>query len=788
MRKIIDFNKNWQFHKGDVSFDNLEEFLWEEISLPHTYNNLDGQDGGNDYYKGVTWYRKKLGQNIIPDGYDKDVYIRFGAASKKADVYVNGELAASHEGGFSAFTISLTGKLTDSDNEILVKVDNSAELPIYPMFADFTFFGGLYREVSLICFDCEEHFKVDEYGVDALLVTPDVSGKVLVKTKIHGGEDKNLCCKVRVCEALKKAHETDEDDKTSKCVVTKIDTPWNITSELTIESPKLWDGLKTPFLYNLEIQLLSENSIDDLSDNAGNDIDDSSNCLDRISTTFGFRSFKVDADTGFFLNGRSYPLHGVCRHQDRENMGWAITSKEHDEDMELIKEIGANTVRLAHYQQAPYFYDLCDKNGFIVWAEIPFISKYDERPKADDNLRSQLKELIMQNYNHPSICFWGIANETGMGGECDGMYKITKELNSIAKELDSTRLTTIANIGSTTTDSPLFHSTDITTYNEYKGWYEGSYDEHGDFCDEKHAELGNIPLGISEYGADAVLKWHSASPRVKDYTEEYQAILHEKAITAFNERKYLFGTWLWNMFDFGADNRDEGGSKGRNNKGLVTYDRKIKKQAFYLYKALWSDDPFVYVCGKRFTKRCEDKIDIKVYSNCQKVQLFINGELFEEKQGKAVFVFENVTLSEKNTEIVAKGKNTICEDFVVIEKVSQCPDEYIFKEEKNVSESVAQWFAGLTDSENSHFGELTVKEGFLSVYDPMEEVYRYKEGFEVMQELVAKPLSLIKPDMAERMKTGGAMSFHNIWNHISKMLPDDLIYVVNERLNSIKKN
>ena len=794
MRKTIDFNSNWKFIKGEISA--ADDGKWEEVALPHTYNAIDGQDGGNDYYQGIAWYKKTLNLEDIPEGFRENVYIRFGAASKRADVFLNGTMVGSHDGGFSAFTLDLSGILKEGSNELTVKVDNSKSLPIYPMFADFTFFGGLYRGAELICFDSSEHFKVDAYGTDALWITAasDDGRPGIVKIRFmpqassakgHNGSEKSgvngktrYVVTIYDIEKTSSEKECAERDVCSTLICLNADSQDEIIeTELEVPNAHLWNGLTDPHLYKAVVTMTSG--------------DGEAEVYDEISASFGFRNFKVDAENGFFLNGSSYPLRGVCRHQDRENMGWAITKKEHDEDMALIREIGANTVRLAHYQQAPYFYDLCDKEGLVVWAEIPFISGYDKRKEADENLRSQLKELIMQNHNHPSICFWGIANEIGIGGECPEMYEMVKELNAMAKELDSKRLTTIANVGMTKTSSPLFHNTDITTYNEYMGWYEGKPEDHGPFADERHIELGSIPLGISEYGAEAVMKWHSADPKVKDYTEEYQALVHEKAMEAFGKRDFLWGTWLWNMFDFAADNRDEGGCKGRNNKGLVTFDRKIKKEAFYYYKALWNKDPFVYVCGKRFTKRYEEKVAVKAYSNLSELSLYVNGELIQTLEGETIFRFDPIELPEGDSEIVVKGRSY--EDKVIFSKADSIPAEYVYKEEKNLSEAVTQWFAEVAaqstggDADSSGPKEIIVNEGFLSVYDPLEEVYKYPEGYKAIQELVAKPMSMINPSMADRMKTGGAMSFHSIWNHISKMFPDDLIFIVNERLNKIQK-
>lgn len=782
VRKIINWNNNWNFYQGELdekillnrtansksnnekkAEDTQSEELstWDVVQLPHTWNAYDGQDGGNDYYQGVAWYHKMF---TVEENWKK-VFIRFGAVNKMAEVWCNGNYVGEHRGGFSAFTFELTSFLQAGENEILVKVNNSNELPIYPRQADFTFFGGIYRDVELIGFEKEVHFDVATYGTDALFVTPQVDGSIQVTTYAIGG--RMACAKIF--------------DKEGNCIAeaenvlcgTAYSISEKLECKLSIPTPHLWDGTKDSYLYRLQVSLYDENASEE---------------ADSIATQFGFRNYKVTAEEGFFLNGVSYPLHGVCRHQDRENLGWAITEKEHLEDMALIREIGANTIRLAHYQQAPFFYDLCDRNGMVVWAEIPLISVYDNEREADENLVQQMQELILQNYNHPSICFWGIANEVGIGGESEHLYEILKELNRITKELDPTRLTVIANVGMTKTDSPLFHITDVASYNEYMGWYEGKKEDHGPFCDERHNQIPNVPLAISEYGAESVISWHSDEPKVKDYTEEYQALVHEAAQRDFEKRPFIWATWLWNMFDFAADARDEGGCKGRNNKGLITYDRSLKKQAFYFYKACWSSEPFVYLCGKRFTKRAKDVVDIKVYSNQKAVILWVNGVRQERLLGNTIFEFKQVPLKGKFNEVIVRTEDG-CMDTLIIEKVEFELEEYVLKEEKNVSEDVAQWFASIhaKNKTNELIRELIVNEGYLSVFDPLEEVYRYPEGVTALQELVEKPLSIMNPDATSGMDQIGAFSFANIWHHIQKQLPDDLIYVLNERLNKIKK-
>lgn len=738
MRQVINWNRNWEFQNESTP----DPALWEQVSLPHTWNALDGQDGGGDYAQGIGCYRKRF---TVEPGC-RELYVRFGAVSKTARVLCNGHLAGEHAGGFSAFTVNLTPFLREGENEILVFANNSNDLPVYPQNADFTFFGGIYRDVQLLCFDGEAHFDVTAFGTDPLFVTAAPDGRVRVV--VCAPEGTGLHVQIRNPDGSVAA----SGDGISR----------NGKTELTISlaEPKLWDGLEAPNLYTCTVSMPG----------------------DEISTTFGFRSFRVSAEEGFFLNDRRYPLHGVCRHQDRENMGWALTEKEHLEDMALIREIGANTIRLAHYQQAPFFYDLCDRNGMVVWAEIPFISVYDDRREADENLRTQLRELILQNYNHPSICFWGIANELGIGGESERMIAMLRELNTLAKELDPSRLTTIANVGMTMPESEQFHITDVASYNEYMGWYEGTPDDHGTFCDARHSKMPQVPLAISEYGADSVLSWHSAQPKCKDYTEEYQAIVHEKAYAAFERRPYLWATWLWNMFDFAADARDEGGCKGRNNKGLVTFDRAVKKQGYFFYKAKWSAEPFVYICGKRFCKRHEDVIDVKLYSNAPEVTLWVNGKPVGKQAGNAVFTFPGVALTEPFNELIARipGGQT---DTLILEKVAQMPGEYTYVVQKDVSSNVAQWFA----SQKLEVKELVIREGYLSVEDPLELVYQYPEGERAVKELIQKPLSIDHPAMAARMDKGGAMSFASIWNHISKLLPDEALYLLNERLNKIPK-
>ena len=391
------------------------------------------------------------------------------------------------------------------------------------------------------------------------------------------------------------------------------------TNTLTVREPHLWDGKKDPHLYTATATV-----------HCGDD-------CDEVSATFGFRTFEISAD-GFVLNGRSYPLRGVCRHQDRKDKGYALGAADHEQDAQLIQEIGANTVRLAHYQHDDYFYDLCDKLGLIVWAEIPYISRH--MPNANDNTETQITELINQQYNHASIVVWGISNEITMFGKHKkDMLAQHEKLNALCHALDKTRLVTLACFSMCTPSNKVAHITDVVAWNLYLGWYVPFFWLNDLWFWYFRKRFPHRPIGLSEYGAEGMPNLHSAKPKRGDNTEEYQCLYHEYMLKFFERNKYLWTTNVWNMFDFAADSRNQGGEPGMNHKGLVTYDRKLKKDAFYLYKAYWSDQPFVHLCGKRFEHRTEKKLKIKAYSNCKTLQLFVNGELVENKSGDKIFEF-----------------------------------------------------------------------------------------------------------------------------------------------------
>ena len=593
-----------------------------KVALPHTWNNIDGQDGMADgpYWRGLGCYHLELPNPT--EG--KKQYIEFQGANHVATVYCNGREMGCHKGGFSTFRFDLTPAMKPADNILTVEVTNAVS-DIYPQNADFTFYGGLYRAVNFIEVT-PAHFDLLKDGTSGVFVTPRANGMTRVDLFPVGAEG----CTVKV--ALK-------DAEGNVVAQSAADAAAHTVIKIKVKEPHLWNSMEDPYCYTCEATIEKDGAV-----------------LDAVTETYGYRSFHVDPDKGFFLNGKSYPLHGVSRHQDRQDMGWAITPKEHEEDIALIKEVGANTIRLAHYQHDQYFYSLCDHTGFVLWAEIPFISQFIPTQEAHDNTISQMTELIAQNYNHPSIFFWGISNEITIAGETEELYQNLCDLHALAKQLDPSRLTTMAQVSMVPMDSEHTYITDLQSYNHYFGWYVGDVEDNGPWLDKFHALNPDRCLGVSEYGAENILKWHTAYPDNHDYTEEYASHYHHEMLKTFATRPYLWATHVWNMFDFAADARDEGGVQGRNNKGLVTYDRKTKKDAFYIYQAYWTTKPMVHVCGERFVDRAPDERFIDVYTNCDEVTLYVNGEAVATKAAvDHEVLFENVALRDGDNVITARS-------------------------------------------------------------------------------------------------------------------------------------
>ncbi len=670
MRNILKLNENWLFVKGT---DDVTNRAGEQVNLPHTWNATDGQDGGNDYFRGACLYVKALDKEALPEA-DR-YYLEIKGANSSACVYANGEKLCSHDGGYSTWRVDLTDKLTDS-TDIAIVVDNSPNDTVYPQMADFTFYGGLYRDVNLICVN-ESHFDLEYYGAPGIAITPTVEGEAArVAVEVYV---KNLKDSQKIVYTL---YDSDENELDK---IESVDT----RVEFEIKNVHLWDGRRDPYLYCMEAEIVENGEV-----------------IDNVCSAFGCRTFKIDPENGFILNGKEYPLRGVSRHQDRLGIGNALLPEHHEEDIGYIMEMGANTIRLAHYQHDQYFYDLCDKNGLVIWAEIPYISKH--MPTGRDNTISQMKELIAQNYNHPSIVVWGLSNEISIAGSNDDLIENHKILNDLAHEMDKTRLTTIACVSMCNTDDPYIQIPDVVSYNHYFGWYGGDTSMNGPWFDKFHAKYPNIPIGMSEYGCEA-LNWHTSNPRQGDYTEEYQAYYHEELIKQLFTRKYIWATHVWNMFDFGADARSEGGENGQNHKGLMTMDRKYKKDSFYAYKAWLSDEPFVHLCGKRYIDRVEDVTKVTVYSNLPEVELFVNGESIGKKTAEDHFFrFDVKNVGE--SKLVAKAGEF--SDESVIRKVDKMNEDYLLKEQG----AVLNWF------------DVVEKEGYFSLNDKLSDIMSCLRG------------------------------------------------------------
>lgn len=638
MRSTTKLMKNWQFTGPDGKTT--------AVDLPHTWNNIDGQDGGNDYWRGICIYKTRFAAPAF-DKNTQQVWLQFEGVNASAKVTLNGVEVTRHDGGYSTFRADVTALLADS-NELIVEADNSKNDRVYPQKADFTFYGGIYRDVSLLVVN-RNHIALGYLGGPGVQITPTVNGAnadIEVKTWMEGdGEVEFSIYDAAGAEVL---------------------TGKGRDTTVTLEHPHLWDGVRDPYLYTCAVRLVLNGEVQD-----------------EVRQRFGVRSFSVDPKQGFFLNGRPYPLHGVSRHQDRKGLGNAITREMHDEDMQLIKELGANTIRLAHYQHDQYFYDLCDEAGMVVWAEIPYISEH--MPNGRENTISQMKELIVQNYNHACIVCWGVSNEITISTKDNrDMRDNHHVLNDLCHEMDKTRLTTLACYAMCGPFNPVAHITDLVSWNLYLGWYVPGLFLNNLWMDFFHLCYPNRALGFSEYGAEGMPNLHSSHPRRGDHTEEYQAIYHEYMLRCFDRHKWLWATHVWNMYDFAADARDQGGEPGMNHKGLVTFDRKTKKDSFYIYKAWWSDEPFVHICSKRYADRTENEIEVKVYSNQKNVTLYVDGEKLAEQEGEHIFKFR-VKLNGE-TKVQAVAGDSI--DDAVFRKVDAPNPDYKLTKKKSTS---ANW-------------------------------------------------------------------------------------------------
>ena len=738
MSKAILLNTGWTFTKEGHD---------EPVTLPHTWNAVDGQDGGNDYYRGTCSYARTLEKPELSDG-DR-VVLQFDGVAMTAVVSLNGEKVAEHKGGYSTFRVDITDALHDGANELIVTVDNSDNDTVYPQKADFTFYGGIYRDVTLHIVPAV-HFALAENGAVPVKVTPIVTDlnarrcEVTVEAAVVGAESVTFTLDGQQTSVAAK-------DGTAKAV-------------FTLEHARLWDGVDDPYLYTVTAYL----------DNG-----------EQASARFGCRKFEIDPQKGFILNGRPYPLRGVSRHQDRKGAGVAITREMMEEDMALILEMGANTIRLAHYQHAQAFYDLCDEKGLVIWAEIPYITMHMHNGRA--NTLTQMEELIVQNYNHPCIAVWGLSNEiTAASAVNEELLENHRALNDLAHKLDPTRLTTMANVFMLEITSPILEIPDVNSYNLYFGWYLGELDQNDDFFDTYHAKYPDRCIGFSEYGADANPAYQSAHPEKGDYTETYQCVYHEHMAKMIADRPWLWATHVWNMFDFAADGRDEGGKNGENQKGLVTFDRKIKKDAFYLYKAYWSKQPFVHTCGSRYVDRTEDVTKVTVYTNQPQVELFANGKsLGVQQKGEYPFFYFDVPNSGETT-LTAKAGD--CTDESHLRHVNEPNRDYVLQEEG----AVINWF------------EIETPPGYMSINDTIGDILATTRGKLLALRIVQMVRANMKKnkggstggmaDMAKGMKInkslidmGKGFTVKRVCMMAGGLFTKEQILEINAKLNKIKK-
>lgn len=765
MAERIDLNKNWKFVKDSAEYPG-EEAEAAAVSLPHTWNAEDGQDGGNDYFRGTCWYLKELEKPRLPR--DGQAWLEFEGAAMTAGVYLNGKKLAEHAGGYSTFRVDITETVRTAEEETLklaVSVNNGSNGSVYPQSADFTFYGGLYRGVSLILVP-QAHFELGYCGGSGLKVTPVVkdpeTGETEVTVEAWVSGDAR-----QVTFAVSEAGYAGEREVSAETGLDGERRAFEKSGELSISAPvekgcaravftmehaRLWNGLEDPFLYTATATL--ENG-------------------EQVSARFGCRQFAMDPQRGFLLNGRPYPLRGVSRHQDRRGVGNALTPEMHREDLELILEMGANTVRLAHYQHAQEFYDLCDERGLVLWAEIPYITMH--MPGGRANTLTQMEELVVQNYNHPSIVCWGLSNEiTAASAVDEDLLENHRLLNDLCHRLDGTRPTTMANVFMLEPDSPVLEIPDINSYNLYFGWYLGELEQNEEFFDEYHKKYPDRCIGLSEYGADANPGFQSSHPERGDYTETYQCVYHEHMLKMIQERPWLWATHVWNMFDFAADGRDEGGEHGLNQKGLVTIDRKLKKDAFYLYKAYWSKTPFVHLCGSRYTDRAEDVTEVKVYSNLPRVSLYVDGSLFEEQEGSRVFVFRVPITGEHSVECRGEG----CSNVMLIRRVAEPNPEYCFGKKQDV----VNWF----DRED-------YDPDCYSVMDTLGELARSPEANAIIESMMAQA-SASRGDVAQSVKDNPAlkrmmarMTVQSLLKQAGDAVPEAAVKQLNAALQRIKK-
>lgn len=649
-RENILINQDWNFRFSHQ----VNHSSARRVDLPHTWNAQDALSGKIDYKRGIGNYTKNI--FIRPEWKEKRLFLRFEGANSVSNVFVNGKQIGEHRGGYGAFIFEITDKVNyGKDNSILVRVNNGEQLDVMPLVGDFNFYGGIYRDVHLLLTEDICISPLDYASPGIYLMQKQVTDKqadICARINLSNGtaQPQKAILKLQINEGAKTVYESEKEVTIAPRTTVQ---PENM--EFTLSNPHLWNGTQDPFMYQAVVTLSKDGKE-----------------LDKVEQPLGLRYYTTDADKGFFLNGKHLPLHGVCRHQERAEVGNALRPMYHEEDTRIMREMGVNAIRLAHYPQATYMYDLMDKNGIVTWAEIPFVGPggyadkgFVDQPSFRENGKEQLKEMIRQHYNHPSICFWGLFNELKEYG--DNPVEYIKELNVMAHQEDPTRSTTSAS----NQGGALNFITDNIAWNRYDGWYGATPATLATWLDATHKKYPELKIAISEYGAGASI-YHQQDSLVQTepgswwHPENWQTEYHVQNWKIISERPYVWGSFVWNMFDFGAAHRTEGDRPGINDKGLVTHDRKVKKDAFYFYKANWNPDPMVYIAGHRNVKRVKPVTDIEIFSNCTEVTLKVNGKPIGKMKPDALnmCVFKGVELSrgDNDIEVVARDGKKVLTD------------------------------------------------------------------------------------------------------------------------------
>lgn len=728
---VVVNNNPWSPSANSSMWDGMEAVPahseWEAVNLPHIWNKDTATLGAPRIYE------KEL--TLVSPGEDNHYYLAFGGVFGLCRVFLNGRVVGEHKGGYTRFCVDLKDAV-DGVNTVTVFTDNTVVTDITPLSGDFAKYGGIYRETELICVG-KAHFDHMYYGSQGVLVDTDCDGTTKVKTLVVGTENPQVRLSV--------------EDAQGK-VVSQV-TTCEAETVLQVENPTLWNGKRNPYLYTLKAELLEGGEV-----------------VDAVCLRIGYRSVKMTADMGFFLNGEHVHINGVAKHQDRAGCGPATTKENLEEDMSLILEVGANAVRLSHYQHPQYFYDLCDQEGLLVWAEIPMLSMPDDNPYIMENARQQLIELLMQNRHHASIVFWGVQNEVAIMGESLKMTDRVQELNDLVKQLKPDAITASANEYTVKPKSTLNQITDLQGYNLYYGWYYGEFEDLATFFDNFHKTLPNVPIGISEYGVDCTIGLHQANPKRQDYSEEYQNLFHEHAYPIICGHEWIWGSFVWNMFEFCSPHRGFEPLRGLNRKGMVTFDRQVKKDVFFYYQSQWSDQPVLHLCERRYAKRVEDTTVIKVYSNCREVSLEVNGEDCGTREGSIVFTFEGVHLNPGVNTVVARSGELV--DTMEIQRVDEPEKSYIYVD-PNPGFQVRDWVTGGTKSED------LFPDGKCSILDEVRELSRIPEAWSLLTSEL--------PDLfGERNRNSGNSVLRQI-NRVSSKFSEDYVKELNKKLTAIDK-